>query len=79
MTECVLYESVVALLLIDVINDLEFEEGKALAKAALPAAGNLATAKRRGKKTWSSLPVRERQLWPVAIRFQTSGGALCKR
>lgn len=48
--ECVLHESTVALLLIDVINDLEFEEGKALAKAALPAAGNLARLKEKAKK-----------------------------
>src|SRR5690242_14518377 len=39
--ECVLHECAVALLLIDVINDLEFEEGKALMRAALPAAGNI--------------------------------------
>jgi nicotinamidase-related amidase len=48
--ECVLHECDVALLLIDVINDLEFDEGEALAKAALPAAANIARLKQEAKK-----------------------------
>ena len=48
--ECVLHECAVALLLIDVINDLEFEEGKALMRAALPAAGNIERLKQEAKK-----------------------------
>jgi nicotinamidase-related amidase len=40
----------VALILIDVINDMEFESGEALFKNALPAAKKLAALKRRAKK-----------------------------
>jgi nicotinamidase-related amidase len=40
-------ESSVALVLIDVINDLEFEEGKELLRYALPAAHAIAELKRR--------------------------------
>jgi nicotinamidase-related amidase len=40
----------VALLLIDVINDLEFESGEELLKHALPAARRLADLKRRAKE-----------------------------
>jgi nicotinamidase-related amidase len=48
--ECVLHECAVALLLIDVINDLEFDEGEALVKAALPAARKIARLKQEAKK-----------------------------
>jgi hypothetical protein len=34
-------QSEIALVLIDVINDLEFEEGEELFRTALPAAGTL--------------------------------------
>lgn len=47
---CVHHQSPVALLLIDVINDLEFEEGKKLAEYALPMAQNIARLKRAAKK-----------------------------
>jgi nicotinamidase-related amidase len=40
----------VALLLIDVINDLEFEDGERLLEHALPMAGRLAALKRRAKQ-----------------------------
>jgi nicotinamidase-related amidase len=40
----------VALLLIDVINDLEFETGEKLLKYALPAAKKIAVLKKRAKK-----------------------------
>src|SRR5256714_1441896 len=40
----------VALLLIDVINDLEFETGKQLLEYALPMAENIAALKRRAKE-----------------------------
>ncbi|HEX8190953.1 MAG TPA: isochorismatase family cysteine hydrolase [Pyrinomonadaceae bacterium] len=43
-------KSNVALLLIDVINDLEFESGGELLKHALPMAGRLAALKRRAKE-----------------------------
>jgi nicotinamidase-related amidase len=43
-------DAVVALLLIDVINDLEFETGKELLKHALPAAQKIAALKRRAKE-----------------------------
>jgi nicotinamidase-related amidase len=39
----------VALLLIDVINDLEFEGGEALAEQTMAIAGNLAALRRRAK------------------------------
>ncbi len=40
----------VALVLIDVINDLEFEEGEAMLEHALPMAQNIATLKQRARK-----------------------------
>ncbi len=43
-------ESEIALLLIDVINDLEFEGGEALFDNALPAAKNIATLKARAQE-----------------------------
>jgi nicotinamidase-related amidase len=43
-------KAVVALLLIDVINDLEFESGRALLKHALPMAEKIAALKRRAKE-----------------------------
>jgi nicotinamidase-related amidase len=41
----------VALLLIDVINDLEFEDGERLLEQARPMAGRLAALKRRAKQS----------------------------
>ncbi len=43
-------KSTVALLLIDVINDLEFEGGEALAEQALPAASRIASLKSRARQ-----------------------------
>jgi len=43
-------EAEVALLLIDVINDLEFDDGRGLLRHALPAAERLAALKRRAKE-----------------------------
>jgi nicotinamidase-related amidase len=43
-------EASIALLLIDVINDLEFEDGAELFKYALPAARNIAALKRLAKR-----------------------------
>ena len=43
-------ESDIALLLIDVINDLEFEGGEELLRAALPAARNIALLKKRAQQ-----------------------------
>jgi nicotinamidase-related amidase len=48
-------KSDVALLLIDVINDLEFDGGEKLLRHALPMAKNLAALKRRAKE--SGVPV----------------------
>ncbi len=42
-------ESEIAIILIDVINDLEFEEGEKLLKAALPAAKHIAQLKERAR------------------------------
>jgi nicotinamidase-related amidase len=47
--ECVLHECALALLLIDVINDLEFEDGEKLVAAAVPVAGNIARLKIEAK------------------------------
>jgi nicotinamidase-related amidase len=47
--------SAAALLLIDVINDLEFPGGRALAKAAIPAAARIEALKRRARK--ATIPV----------------------
>jgi nicotinamidase-related amidase len=43
-------KSNVALLLIDVINPLDFEEGEALLEHALPMAGNILALKKRAKQ-----------------------------
>jgi nicotinamidase-related amidase len=43
-------ESPVALILIDVINDMEFDAGDALFRNALPAARNLSALKKRAQK-----------------------------
>ena len=48
-------KAAVALLLIDVINDLDFDSGEALLEHALPAARRLAGLKRRAKE--SGVPV----------------------
>ena len=48
--ECVLHECTLALLLIDVVNDLEFEDGEKLAAAAAPAAANIARLKLEAKR-----------------------------
>lgn len=43
-------KSDIAIVLIDVINDLEFEEGDQLLEAALPAARNIARLKQRARE-----------------------------
>jgi nicotinamidase-related amidase len=48
---CVLHECPVALLLIDVINDLEFEEGAKLVEYAIPMARQIARLKLEAKKS----------------------------
>jgi nicotinamidase-related amidase len=48
--KCVRHDCTVALLLIDVINDLEFEEGEKLVEYALPMAQNIAQLKLEAKK-----------------------------
>lgn len=48
-------KSTVALLIVDVINDFDFENGDKLLKNALPAAKNLAKFKRKAKK--AGIPV----------------------
>lgn len=47
---CVIHECSVALLLIDVINDLEFDEGEKLVEYAIPMARNIARLKLEAKK-----------------------------
>lgn len=48
--KCVLHDCPVALILIDVINDLEFEEGQSLVEYALPMSRNIARLKLEAKK-----------------------------
>ena len=47
--ECVVHKCDLALLLIDVINDLEFQDGEKLAANAVPVAGNIARLKLEAK------------------------------
>jgi len=47
--KCVLHKCNLALLLIDVINDLEFQDGEKLAATAVPVAGNIARLKLEAK------------------------------
>ena len=47
--KCVLHRCNLALLLIDVINDLEFQDGEKLAATAVPVAGNIARLKLEAK------------------------------
>lgn len=47
---CILHDSSAVLLLIDVINDLEFEEGQRLVEYALPMARNITQLKLEAKK-----------------------------
>ena len=69
-------QSIVALLLIDVINDLEFEGGDRLLERALPMADRLASLKRRCRAAGIPMRLRQRQLRPLAIRLQPAGRAL---
>lgn len=48
--QCVLHDCSVALILIDVINDMEFDEEHRLAEYALPMAKNIAQLKLEAKK-----------------------------
>ena len=48
--ETVQHDCPVALILIDVINDFQFEQGTTLAKRALPMARNLVRLKREAKR-----------------------------
>ena len=43
-------KSAAALLLIDVVNDFDFEEGEELLKLALPVGRNIAALKKRAKE-----------------------------
>ena len=60
-------KSDVALLLIDVINDLEFPEGDQLLRFALPMAQRIAALKRRAARTRYPGNLRQRQFRPLAI------------
>ena len=66
----------VALLLIDVINDLEFDDGKKLLKYALPMAEKIAALKKRAKAGRDPRHLRQRQLRQVAVRFQQASQTL---
>ena len=65
-----------ALLLIDVINDLEFPEGDQLLRHALPMAERLVNLKRRARDAGIPVDLRQRQLRPLALRLQRPGRAL---
>lgn len=66
----------VALLLIDVINDLEFEGAEALAQAALPMAQRIAALKLRAEAKGIPAIYMNRQLWPLALGLSKIGAAL---
>ena len=69
-------KSDVALLLIDVINDLEFPEGDQLLRFALPMADRIARAEGAGRRAGRAGHLRQRQLRPLAVRLQRPGRAL---
>lgn len=52
-----------ALLLIDVINDFEFEGGDALLPLALTAGKQIADLKKRAKQAGVPVYLRQRQFW----------------
>jgi len=58
-----------ALLLIDVINDLDFPEADQMVDEAVKMAHNLAQLKKRAKKAGVPVILRERQLRAMEIGF----------
>src|SRR5206468_7347906 len=66
-----------ALLLIDVINDLDFPKADQLLKYARPMARNLLRLKRRAQKAGGAGNLCKRQFRAVEIRFPAHGRALC--
>ena len=64
----------VALLLIDVINDLEFEDGEKLLRFALPMAEKIAELKKRARKARAASSSE-----PRYVARQNSGGNSCVR
>ena len=66
----------VAILLIDVINDLEFPDGERLLRFAVPMADRIARLKERARRARRAGHLRQRQLRPVAVRLQRPGRAL---
>ena len=69
-------KAAVALLLIDVINDLEFPEGDQLLRHALPMADRIAELVRRARRGRRAGDLRQRQLRPLAVEFPLPGRAL---
>ena len=59
--------SPVALLLIDVINDMDFEGAESLVRQAVPMAHRIAALKKRAPRREDSRRLRQRQLRPVAV------------
>ena len=72
-------KSPVALILIDVINDLEFPEGDQLLHFAVPMADRIAELKRTCEASRRSRDLRERQLRPLAVGLQRTGRTLPAR
>ncbi|MBT1073251.1 hypothetical protein [Pelotalea chapellei] len=66
----------VALLLIDVINDMEWEGGEALAERALPMAKADRSAQGAGQGSGISGHLRQRQFRPLEVGLSPGGAAL---
>ena len=69
----------VGLLLIDVINDLDFPEGELLLRHALPMARRLVELKRRAKEAEHPRNLCQRQLWTLAVKLQYASRTLHER
>jgi hypothetical protein len=76
LNESVPDKSPVALLFIDVINEFPFPEASALLRHAEPMAG-AADAEAASQGGGRPDHLRERQLWPLAIRFRRDRQARC--
>ena len=72
-------KSGVALLLIDLINDLEFDGGDQLLVQVRPIVSRIAALKRRSQMPANPRDLRQRQFRPLAVRLQRSGRPLPER
>ena len=66
-----------ALLLIDVINDLDFAHGQALLKQALPMAKKIAALKRRAKAAGIRMLIHTGRVWAYTLILTGIAGNIC--